>query len=436
MKKIIAVLLTFIMILSMAGCKKEAQKPQNSDVQKQAEKAADPTVTPTPTPVPVTTEELFHSAMKDVEPVTKMLFTRDEKASADIKLPDGIYGMDLNLDLSYDLFGFLTGSATGTARGDVTSRDNVAKGKLTADSATKSTSAFSSKAEPEAQKTTKTTEFYVDATNSSDIISYYKEDLNGEEGTWYVDHTTPEELKEKLSQSGASAEAPETKESDLFKDLEEFFKSHTNRNDSLGGYETLTEFTWEEFYTHYSADFDSLFDEFGGALSDSPISGLTGQADQADIKRFAREMLGSGTGNFKCNIQYNTDKQVVGFNLIISDFAINYNMQYEGSSMPISFTLSKLDLKTTIERNGVPSVSVPGDVISKAVEPVVYDDTWSDTDWDDSGDGSEGSINWDDSDWNSIDWEDSDWNTIDWEDSDWNTIDWDDVITEDSGNAQ
>lgn len=421
MKRIIAILMVLVLVMSFVGCKKKTEEPKE-----EKKPAATATEAPTPTPEPVTTEdlrkafseeigkrvyingaELSSDVDEQIKTLTNFLTTSanssGEAPKFSLNFPDGTVKLDGQFDFFMDLFGFMNTKMSFDFDAVMKTSKGISEADLKVTADNKTESAFSE--EPEEDHSEDSVKFYIDSTSDKEIVTWYK----GANDDHWVTQTKPySELISQAAESASSATDDIDKDKEYFKDFDKFIDKHTDVAETSNGYKMTIEFNWSELYNEYKNDFDSMTK----AVQDT-VGDLLGGSSDAFADAF-NKFFSDSTGNYKTVVEYDKDKSVKRIVLDMKDIKFSAEIKADdGESATFAIGCDKIYFDLKLDRTPV-SVEIPAEVKETAV---AYRETQVDP-YDE------------DYDWN---WDYDDWETIDTDYSDYDTSDLGDVVVTDSG---
>lgn len=370
MKKLVALIMCAVLIISCVSCKKKEEPKTDTN----------PTETATPTPtMPPTVDDLFAAAEEQAKPLSAAIETiktaSGENAANDSKtfnIPDGKYTFDLDMSFSMNMFDIASSTINGTATCALESVKDVAKGDVRAKMSLKSESVNDG---PKDETSENSTTFYIDNTDGKQIVTYSK---SADEEDWTKKITTLAEMFESIKDS-AENYTGDTDKDKYFANLDVFAKNHSTIESIADGYVMTTEFTWIDFYAEYASDFQKMSESLK-SLTES-ITGPTSTRD------YLKEFFDSGSGLFKCTTTYDLDEKIRKIELNVSSVLFS-TIIGDTETAPIEIGLPKFNLTVSLEDSTQSAITIPADIIEGAVEGGRSSDGY---DWDsilDDGDDS------------------------------------------------
>lgn len=345
-RKLLAVILTAIMILAVIGC-----KSKDSDTDTKQTKIKDPT--PTPTPV-VTMEDLFEVQKENFTKYSSVIKAVSQKQTIDF--PNFNMDGDFNLDLSIEMSGYASISDDAKANGTIAfkSSDDTAyyAVEVKADSTTNG----------ETSQSESSGEAYIENDKQNDIIRVYR---NANDEGWKLVEKTISEL---LEQDEADNENPDGPKEEYFKDIDDFLKAHTTMEITSGAFKNTTSFTIQEFREHYKADIDSMMNSFTDAIFGSVYGGLgvsSGSQDMMNqvynvVLAMVTEMVNGMTGEIKIVQEFDAELEPTVMTLSCKDINLSTVSQMQ-------FSLKINEMVMNLKNKEVVKVEIPDDVKRNAV---------------------------------------------------------------------
>ena len=348
-KRTLSILLICVMlVLSLAGCKK------NNDVEDET-----PTEVLTPTPEPVTAKELLEQTGNELKTIfVKTTGTAEGADEYKISLPDGKMSATALFKMKFNLMSLAKFDVDMNMNGNLTVKNNLGEGDAHIDMSMVTSSTLTG--EDKTDSDTSDAKFYIDNTNGNEITVYKNEDNS----TWTKSTQSVKEVIDQYTSKLAAynVDVEEEKPEDMFKNREQFTAERTKLTETADGYTITTAFTWTEFYEAFKDDMDKLATEVAGSVT----SALPNSISAEDL---VKDFYGNGRGNFEMTANYSTDKTLKDIRIKVDDFSLSAQIKLdEETSLPISFDISSLDFKITIDRDETVSVSIPEDVKANAVE--------------------------------------------------------------------
>lgn len=405
MKRLIAVLCCFVLILSVVGCKKD--KPEPVDISGGKQSVSDNTVTQqaTPTPIPVTAKELRTALNEQLSeflldkgtevPLASLIENYQEMdgSNLSVKFPDGEFNAVLKFDFSLDLLGLMDTKLDIEGNGSFASKANLVEGRL--DTKTTAEVVNLLKGDETNSNTEElTTEFYLDNTEDG-VVTIYTRD--SKENVWYREvesyadlfSSATSSIDSTIQQYTGESDSAENEKSD--KRFDDFLDAHSVANTTVDGHTLATQFTWAEIYEFYKEEFDKTTDElmksFSFFLSD----------DEDSVKNTFDSIFKNGTGEFDIVSTFDFDKKLKSVEFNIQNFKLLAEISDDQSGEPASLgvRINNGLFKLNANWDSTKSVEIPSDVLNGAVEHP------SDTDWDTDYDwNTDYDYNWDtDYDW-------------------------------------